>query len=238
MFNHHDAPEHIPQLNADMPSATRPPQLNKTVCGCRCGRGGGRGQESEGANNDNDAASTLVASDDYDLEGYTSNEPERNASFETRERNTTAARFHEEFQARIGLLLNGANGRLEVTDMRVPSPDLYQVERLEDRDDSIASMRNEPASDVHSVVTPDTRSVRCISPGPGLGAWINDFAQEYQIPLDYHFHMRPLRLTPQYRYCRGLVASHLILRDEAEFENEGDRLRFLDSEVVNNLYRD
>jgi hypothetical protein len=65
---------------------------------------------------------------------------------------------------------------------------------------------------VHSVYSTDARSVHCSSPGPGLGAWAGE-EETKDIAFEYYFLCRPLRLTPQRRYCRGLVASHLILND-------------------------
>jgi hypothetical protein len=65
---------------------------------------------------------------------------------------------------------------------------------------------NDPFSTVSSDI--EIRSIHCVSPGPGLGAWTEDIVLE-----KYHFLDSPLRLTPQRRYCRGLVASHLVVRD-------------------------
>lgn len=68
------------------------------------------------------------------------------------------------------------------------------------------------AKGIHSVFSPDSGSIRCISPGPGLGAWTEQ-EEVRDAPLVYHFLVRPLRLTPQLRYCRGAIASHLIMDD-------------------------
>jgi hypothetical protein len=80
------------------------------------------------------------------------------------------------------------------------------------------SMRTQPGSeDIQSVVTANVRSCRCISPGPELGAWTSEewaLGDRRRPPVsDNLFLASPLRLTPLRRYCRGSVASHLVLRD-------------------------
>lgn len=189
----------------------RPPQLNEAICGSRCGC---RCSKGEGGKNDDDSAATLVASDTSDAgEEYrtTSNRVPRHVNNEPAEQN-------DEIRARIGIYENGAEGfrvHPHVMGMEGVSFRPHRGTPTEDSDDDRAvSMYNHPprASDEHSVVTPGARSVRCISPGPGLGAWADDF------PLsEYHFLAPPLRLTPQHRYCRGLVASHLVARDDIAF---------------------
>jgi len=72
------------------------------------------------------------------------------------------------------------------------------------------SMANEPYNTKdHSLASSSFSSVSYEAPGPGLGGWIEE------IPVaGYHFSKSPLRLTPQRRYCRGLVAAHLVLNDD------------------------
>ncbi|KAF2682667.1 hypothetical protein K458DRAFT_390588 [Lentithecium fluviatile CBS 122367] len=209
MFDHHDIHD-----NLSHPDATRPPQLNQTVCGCHCGRGSGSGQQSESdGNKDGDgvSVSTLVGSDDsdegQDLASY-SGETALNASFEGHMMSPSPSEYVEDFRARVERFINGAEGFQQIINVEIPSHLLGQNGFLRDFDAD--SMRPEPSSDVNSVVTPDTRSVRPISPGPGIGNWVEDG------PGEYHFLIKPLRLTPQHRYCRGLVASHLVMRDEED----------------------
>lgn len=76
------------------------------------------------------------------------------------------------------------------------------------------SMRNERGTDEpRSSSASSGRRSRPLSPGPGMVAWADE-ALGLQLQLqEYLFTDRPLRLTPQRRYCRGLVASHLIVCD-------------------------
>lgn len=48
----------------------------------------------------------------------------------------------------------------------------------------------------------------------------NSMANEpYNTVAGYHFSKSPLRLTPQRRYCRGLVAAHLVLNDDTTYQD-------------------
>jgi len=207
MFDHHGAHEDLSQ-----PDATRPPQLNQTVCGCRCGRGIGSAQEGDDGNKDGDCVSTLVGSEDSDSgDGSVSfsGDTALNASFEGQIRTPVPSEYVTELRARIERFLNGADGFQHLVSVDISSHLPGQNDFLHDFDAD--SMRPEPSSDVHSVVTSDARSVRPMSPGPGIGEWVEEGSN------DYHFLARPLRLTPQHRCCRGLVASHVVLRDEEAF---------------------
>lgn len=199
MFHHQEV--HDPVSH---PDGTRPPQLNQTVCGCRCGRGTGGVQESERDDEGVDGLSTIVASDDSDMEEYVS------CSGDT-ELNTTIEgpvpdpEYLAYVRARVEHFVNTTEGALHVSGVDLPShfPDQNVIFSDHDAD----SMRPEPSSDAHSVVTSDSRSIRPMSPGPGIGYWTHEDAE-------YYFRARPLRLTPQHQYCRGLVASHLVMRDQ------------------------
>ncbi|OCK83828.1 hypothetical protein K432DRAFT_379128 [Lepidopterella palustris CBS 459.81] len=84
---------------------------------------------------------------------------------------------------------------------------LHTINRAE----TPSSMTNEPdGSGDHSLASSTILSVRCGTPGPGLGGW----TEEAPLLPNYHFLKSPLRLTPQRRYCRGLVAAHLVLDDD------------------------
>ncbi|KAF1959082.1 hypothetical protein CC80DRAFT_490059 [Byssothecium circinans] len=176
-----DAYQNPSQTNLETISPTRPPQLNRTVCGCQCRRGS-PGEAEEGDPNE-DEASTLVASNGSDAE----------SSDELAEGATALANV-EELQARIRMFLRDMEGN-----HHLPTVDGYALSfnhfvLLPDCDNAATSTETEPGSGVHSVTTPDERSVHCISPGPGLGTWATEDGP--RIPFRYLFLARPLRLTP------------------------------------------
>lgn len=200
MFGHHEVNDTMSQ-----PDGTRPPQLNPTVCGCRCGRGSGSVQEGERDGEGGDGAATVVASDDSEMEEYVSysGDTALDASIERLVPDPVVAEYQAERRARIEQFVNTTAGLLPATGVELastPSPFLDQNALFRDYD--VDSMRPEPSSDAHSVGASDTRSIRPMSPGPGIGTWVEE----------YHFVVGPLRLTPQHQYCRGLVAS--VLRDQ------------------------
>ncbi|KAK7182100.1 hypothetical protein DPSP01_008259 [Paraphaeosphaeria sporulosa] len=174
-------------------SASRPPHLNQTVCGCRCGRASGHSRGSDDDDRQNDDTLTLVGSDTSDNEFGFRSEATLDEAVDTSRILASQSPFQEGFS-------------------RVSSPGMPAGHSLygspgseSDYSDTADSMDNEPSSDAHSEMTADSRSVHPMSPGPGQGAWAD---------LEYHFLARPLRLTPQAQYCRGVVASHLILDDD------------------------
>ncbi|KAF2739207.1 hypothetical protein EJ04DRAFT_355173 [Polyplosphaeria fusca] len=212
----------MPLQNMPMPemvSPDRPPQLNGTVCGCRCGCGCDGDLGGEGNCNEDRASvrtmETLVASeevsDDEEESPPSSDGPEQHIQdgFSIQQTQPWGHASFREIRARFGGYLHSAHSSERMDVMELPGLRLAQASFMEDYDDLAHSMKNEPSSDVHSVVSSDARSVRCISPGPCLGAWVEDPGLK-----EYHFSSRPLRLTPQRQFCRGLVASHLVLVDD------------------------
>ncbi|KAF2791551.1 hypothetical protein K505DRAFT_419056 [Melanomma pulvis-pyrius CBS 109.77] len=220
MPRHYDAHEAPYQISPEILSPDRPPQLNETVngCGCRCGDRG-VAEEGDGGSNDGDNTSTLVGSEIALDEEFppSSDGPEQHVNVGTfRASPAEEVRQMNEVQTRFGVFENGAEGFR-------PTPHMVAME--ESLDDGMAdSMNNEPphSSDDQSAITSDARSVRCMSPGPGIGGWI---AEEFQLNdchfIEYHFLVKPLRLTPQHRYCRGLVSSHMVVPDEGFYGHDG-----------------
>jgi len=194
MPSYHEANE-VPYQGspAILMSANRQPQFNQTTigCGCQCGN---RGEDSDGGSNEDDNASTLVASNFDSDEEFPS-------SADGPEQHVNAGAFRED-----------TRGSNEDPRMRPRAQPL--------RGEMVDSMRTEfDSSDEHSVVASDTRSVSRISVGPGIGDWTNeDFHFNELHWNEYYFVVRPLRLTPQRRYCRGLVASHMVVRDEDSYD--------------------
>ncbi|KAF2187736.1 hypothetical protein K469DRAFT_105890 [Zopfia rhizophila CBS 207.26] len=204
----YDANEAPYQNDLEEVSPDRPPQRNTAVCGCRCGCGCGILEGSESGNNDDDDQDFPLSSDGPEAHVKV-------AAFEVRQPSLPSWNGEEirEVRTRYGGYLNGTEGfRLSqhVVGKEEDHPMwCYRGRNLHDHDDASDSMKNEPhGSDDHSTVTSEVISVRCMSPGPGLGTWAEDPRMS-----KYHFLATPLRLTPQLRYCRGLVASHLILED-------------------------
>lgn len=203
----------------------RPPQLNETICGCSCGCGcngdlGGEGIDQGGSVHTND---TLVEVSDDEEEEFppSSDGPEQHAqdtfsiqrtqSWHQATLSEIRHRFGNQLHDAQGFQLNEHHRHLDVPAFRLPRAAFL----LHDYDDMGCSVKNHPGSDDHSVISSDARSVRCISPGPGLGSWIERWEGDAGLK-EYpgHFSSRPLRLTPQRQFCRGLVASHLVLIED------------------------
>lgn len=220
-----DVPENI------SPDSRRPPNLNEQVCSRRSGSGGGGESEGDGGGSDEEGGSTsslktLVASHDSEADSGAEEDfpPSSDGREEHHQLDATVelpivsqeARDIIEFLSRFGEVVNGARAfEFELNERGIVIGD--QV--LGDQADLSSSLVNGHSSDDRSVVSPDLRSLHSMSPGPGLGAWTEDMVMpEYhivQVPIYLFSEDRnPLRLTPQRRYCRGLVASHLIIRDE------------------------
>lgn len=205
------------QAAAEVLSPSRPPQLNEAVCSCHCGCRCSAQREGEDGDQNEDGASThsfdtLVASNRSEADEnfpLPSDGPESHVNADTFEAELPLSRDSNGLVHIEGVLNVTEIFRLgeRMIDLEERAFRLPQGLPFPDYDDYPDSMKNEPnGSDDHSVIASDSRSIRCISPGPGLGAWIDDMNE-------YHFLEEPLRLTPQRRYCRGLVASHLVVRD-------------------------
>ncbi|KAF2662735.1 hypothetical protein K491DRAFT_815 [Lophiostoma macrostomum CBS 122681] len=174
----------------------RPPQLNRTVCGCRCGRGQtGQIVDEAGGRNDGDDAEHL-ASPNAVVDETSGGEREE-----------SSLRELQEMETRLRDFLVGVDTLQTREGTSLILLDPYAFEG------SVNSMNVEPyGSDDYSVISSGVRSLRSMSPGPGIGAWIEE-ANMNLGARSYHFRGTPLRLTPQRRFCRGLVASHLVLHD-------------------------
>ncbi|KAF2636100.1 hypothetical protein P280DRAFT_473248 [Massarina eburnea CBS 473.64] len=177
MYDHNDMYENPSQPNPGTISSAESPHLDKRICGCRCGQTSG--QEGREVNFD-DAASTLVASDTSDI-------GDRGGTMQNTAGTAASA---EELRARIRLFLRSMEGSRQ----RMAIDEQEQIGRVQNYQDAADSTESEPGSDAHSAITPDNRSVHCMSPGPGLGAWTTDDRPHVSFP--YHFRVTPLRLTP------------------------------------------
>lgn len=206
------------QVNQETLTPDRAPQFNEdnSGCGCRC-RTREADAEGDGGSNDEDSASTLVPSDIDSDSGFpdSSDGPERHVSVGLFQPSPLqGARYPSDGRTRIGMFENGVEGFQPsqlVVDMEPIRP--HRMPPLyEERADS---MSNGYGSEDRSVVASDTRSPSRMSPGPGIGGWIGEDLQPQELHFkEYHFLVRPLRLTPQRRYCRGLVTSHMVVPDE------------------------
>lgn len=208
----------------------RAPQLNMTVCGCRCGCGCGLNGSSEGASSEDEGAAVRMPQMFNAIPNMTSADVTFPQSSSGPERPSGTQNF--ELQSPVPL-----HGHGEVQMIETPYSGFLMSEQgfhlteyagsLEDfermlirRDGHLLggaetpnSMANEPYNTKdHSLASSGFSSVSCETPGPGLGGWIEE------IPVaGYHFSKSPLRLTPQRRYCRGLVAAHLVLNDDMTY---------------------
>jgi hypothetical protein len=217
-----DANEAPYQDNPEMLSPDRPPQLNQTAsgCGCRCTTRGIE-EEGEGGSKDDDNASTLVDSDSEFPDSSDGPEPHVSVAL-FRPSPLQGARSISEARTRIGGIFEiGVEGfrlrqpEVEAEPLRPHRMPSFYEERTE-------SMRNQHGSEDHSVVASDARSPSSMSPGPGIGTWIDREFQLRELHFsEYHFLVRPLRLTPQHRYCRGLVTSHMVVPDEGFYGRDG-----------------
>lgn len=219
-------------------AADRPPQLNSTVCSCQSGSGcnhelsGGSGRVVDVHGDDGASITsldTLVASNNSEADESSPPSPDGPEQHQQQQQQqqlvdetdafeleaqlvslweTTTASF-EEIRARFGGSFNNRRERMRRTERALGL--------VGDHDDDMPdSLMNEPLeSGDHSVVVSDKGSVRCISPGPGVGAWTTDGLKLGIGMRKYYFVVSPLRLTPQRRNCRGLLAQHLVVGDSA-----------------------
>ncbi|KAF1995899.1 hypothetical protein P154DRAFT_526003 [Amniculicola lignicola CBS 123094] len=210
---HHASPEAV--------SWNRPPQLNETVCGCRCGCGcsnvflGSDGADDEGNRGSVFRDNRASVSDQSDIgdDPLSPNGPEQHItleSFESRRLSPLPLRENNvyEIQTRYGGYVNDVHGfRLsQRTVGQDPLPRLFRSRSRPVFENSPDSMNNESVNnEERSNATSGDVNIRCMSPGPGIGAWVDE---------GYYFHDHPLRMTPQRRLCRGVVASHMVLRDD------------------------
>ena len=228
MIHHHEANESPYEASPDMPSPYRPSQLNEAnnSCGCRCGIGG-VGEGEGGGRNDEDNASTLVDPSDHSDSGE-----EFPPSSDGPEQHVNVDMFHGApedsislVRTRFGAFENGVEGfrlsqHIDLAVIEKRPPRLRPVQVLQNRmTDSMVN--GPPSNDERSVAPSEGRSLSNRSPGPGIGFWATEDLQLNGFEFSghgYHFLVTPLRLTPQLRYCRGLVTSHMVLPDEESFE--------------------
>lgn len=189
-----DEEQHYPDPGMFNPSPSRPPHLNQTVCGCRCGRASGHSRGSDGDDRQDDETLTLIASDASDDE------------FGSQSESTLGEHVDGHLIAGQSAF-HGSSSRTSDSAMDAGHPTFSGAGSESNYSDRADSMVNEPGSDAQSMFTADSRSIHPMSPGPGIGEWA-------VLPYEYYFLARPLRLTPQLQYCRGAVASHLILSDD------------------------
>lgn len=198
--------------------ADRPPQLNGTVCSCQSGSGC---NHELGGDNERDihedgasvtSLTTLVASNNSEADESSPESPDgpehrvETEVFEAQLVSIRGTASFEEIRARFG-------GSINMVDRNRRTQRALGVGG--DDDDMADSMMNEPLeSGDHSVIVSDKGSVRCMSPGPGVGAW-TDGLKLGMGTRKYYFIVSPLRLTPQRRNCRSLLASHLVAGDSA-----------------------
>ncbi|KAH7124070.1 hypothetical protein B0J11DRAFT_329908 [Dendryphion nanum] len=202
------------------PSATRPPHLNGTVCGCQSGSGcnhelgGDEVGDDHGEGASITSLETLVASNNSEADEIfppSPDSPEQQFElelFEVQQLSPWEMASFEEIRARFGDSSNRFDRMSRI----------QQILGLGD-DDAPDSLKNEAfESGEHSVVVSEKESIRGMSPGPGIGTWAEGWTGGLNLELGlkkYYFIVSPLRLTPQRRNCRGLVASHLIIGDGA-----------------------
>lgn len=221
----------FPETNEPTPETKtpeRPPVYNECnchrtgLCICNCG-------EQRDGNGDEDGASmsspTLVPSNSSE----TDDEDHHLRLSDSEEDAGEAASINVQLPLRSGLardihaFLAGFRGAVNdfVLDPDVVVDYGHATYRPFSRNRNIDagspnSMRNEHGSDdprSSSRSSSRRSNPRTLSPGPGMLAWADE-ALGIQLQLqEYLFTDSPLRLTPQRRYCRGLVASHLIVRD-------------------------
>ncbi|OCL02356.1 hypothetical protein AOQ84DRAFT_187888 [Glonium stellatum] len=210
----------------------RPPQLNMTVCGCRCGCGCNFNGDSEDASSEDEGAAFRMPQTFNAIPNMTSADvtfphsskrPESLLSTQSCKPRSPAAPRGRAQSQRIETpyseFLMSEQGFHLIE--RSSSPEGFEhvfIRRdghLLARTKTPNSMANEPCNNGdHSLASSGFLSVSCQTPGPGLGGWIEE------IPITgYHFLKSPLRLTPQRRYCRGLVAAHLVLDDDMTFHD-------------------
>ncbi|KAF2118447.1 hypothetical protein BDV96DRAFT_386604 [Lophiotrema nucula] len=218
-------------------SANRPPQLNETVCGCRCGCGCSGLLEGDGGDGGSTSTRETTLFDPDEEDPQSSDGPEAHVTpdmFAVRQALPWMVGDTREVPTRYGSFDYDNDGFrpsqrvIGIEDQPLRPISDVRYSEISENDDS---MVNGTASDTHSVITPNVRSIRPMSPGPGLGHWIGD-----TVHSENYFLAKPLRLTPQRRFCRGLVASHLVVRDDAPRTGRAENF-FHDSSASGPFFR-
>lgn len=176
-------------------SGNRPPQLK--LCGFRCGYGCEEPTDDDGDGGGSDAGSEKtyvesVVQADSRLQANYGDHDDRGG-------------FGEE-RTNVVLLETGSEDQ-----------HLSELSEHSDEDPSAMSSSLEVgscASSDQSRAVSNHESVRILTPGPGIGVWVEDqLRHANRFPLEYYFLQTPLRLSAQYEHCRGDSLSHLVVPD-------------------------
>jgi len=230
-----EANEHSYRQSPDI-SPNRPPQLNESNCSChsRCAGCSGESEGDGGGTRDGDNDSTLVGSEpdsnadadeDLHLNISPSDGPEDHVVLEAFEETPTFCdEAITEFLARYlsGSEESGFSEHMHLISMDELAAHLRQTCSRGYDDDSISMQNHGGSEDQRSVMSSYAGSVTCATPSQmlrGLGDLFDDDGVLREFPyvgMNRNYFVgvgKPLRLTAQRRNCRGLVASHLVVRD-------------------------
>jgi hypothetical protein len=193
-------------------SPNRPPQYNSD-CGYHCGWGcEPRGEDGEGGDHESNTTTTLVGSEDESMEELHPRENFRaslSVNWSVSERNQT--------ETGSIMIMDGIESSYHLSRYIVSrdDPNIYSHSQ-QSYGESINSLENEASSGPHSSAASDARSNGTMSPTgllAGAGTW-DERNEADRFPLEHHFLVRPLRLSPQFEHCRGNPIFHKVAQDE------------------------
>jgi hypothetical protein len=224
MDREYEASMSASELKPKLVSPHMLPQLNETVCGCRCGCGCGCAGHGSGERvSGSDTAVETSESDDD--EGFSS-------GFQTFDDNhdggVASQAYHTVLSPRVlsRQRIVWLMDRTEDLQIGEPLAGWEQVLALpplyDGYDDLPESLVNEaPGTESQSNAVSDHESVQMMSPGPGIGTWLDpEKTWVDDVQLVYYFNVRPLRLSAEYQHARGRAVEHLLVRDEESFLDE------------------
>ena len=198
------------------------PQLNETICGCRCGcgcgcAGHGNVDKSEQLS---DSETAIDSSDSEDVEGLPPTQHTPDDGLPS---------------------TDSSHANLEILSPRAVSRQLavWLLERLEDLQLGESSVNREQVfarpllyegnedrigDPLHGASSVETRSnavsgprnVPMVSPGPGIGGWLQVVPERTYIEHDQRVYIStPLRLSAEYQHARGKMVEHMLMPDKA-----------------------
>jgi hypothetical protein len=181
-------------------SNNRIPQFNESYCGYRCGWGC---EPPDRADSESDTTRTLINGED-ETEGV--------------RRPISPPSGHEGYPALSDGIETGGNNS-ELSPARSMATRLFSFETSQSSrycSEPLGNQENVTTSGSRSVATSGSRSVGTVSPGVWVaeaGSW-DVYHEADRFPLEYHFLVTPLRLSPQYEHCRGHPDSHMVMEDD------------------------
>lgn len=201
------------------------PQRNETICGCRCGCGCGCAGDGDVDESDrlSDSVTAIDSSGSEDEEDHPS----------TRYTPDNGVNGSVSGHADLGIVSPRAMSRPVIVWLLERREDLQfgegmlSQEQIPTRPLLFEGGRKKTASplqesldgmDFPTNALSGRGNVQMVSPGPGIGAWLPMIPEGSRIERVYIF--TPLRLSAESQHARGRMVEHMLIPDEAYFQED------------------